>query len=104
MFQNFGPDVSEKGGPGNTATQPQLPMKTKQNASLRASALQITLRVTLISLSAVLLTLAAARVGPEATNKASQRTVTLADRVAYGHAVEEVYCLHRIWPKENLRP
>ena len=35
-------------------------MKNKQNSSLRASALQITFRVTLISLSAALLTLAAA--------------------------------------------
>ena len=34
-------------------------MKTKQNSSVRASALQITLRVTLISLSAALLTFAA---------------------------------------------
>ena len=35
-------------------------MKNKQNSSIRASALQITFRVTLISLSAALLTLAAA--------------------------------------------
>ena len=35
-------------------------MKNKQNSSIRASALQITFRVTLISLSVALLTLAAA--------------------------------------------
>src|SRR6266581_3932473 len=39
---------------------PKTPMKKQQNSSIRASALQITLRVTLISLSAALLTLAAA--------------------------------------------
>jgi N-acetylneuraminic acid mutarotase len=42
--------------------------------------------------------------GPEATNTASQRTLTFADRVAYQRAVEEVYWLHRIWPKENPVP
>jgi len=42
--------------------------------------------------------------GPEATNTASQRTLSFADRVAYQRAVEEVYWLHRIWPKENPRP
>ena len=46
----------------------------------------------------------AASLRPEATNSASQRTLTFADRVAYQRAVEEVYWLHRIWPKENPRP
>ena len=46
----------------------------------------------------------AASFGPEATNSASQRTLTFADRVAYQRAVEEVYWQHRIWPKENPRP
>ena len=41
---------------------------------------------------------------PEAANSASQRTLTFADRVSYQHAIEEVYWLHRIWPKENSRP
>src|SRR5690242_2199964 len=27
------------------------------------------------------------------------RTLTFADRVAYQHAIEEVYWRHRIWPK-----
>jgi N-acetylneuraminic acid mutarotase len=30
--------------------------------------------------------------------------LTLADRVAYQRAIEEVYWRHRIWPKENARP
>ena len=45
----------------------------------------------------------AASFRPEAINTASQRTLTFADRVAYQRAVEEVYWLHRIWPKENPR-
>src|SRR6266513_3649792 len=45
---------------GDTTSNPKNPMKNKQNSSRRASALQITFRVTLISLSAALLMLAAA--------------------------------------------
>ena len=30
--------------------------------------------------------------------------LTLADRVAYQRAIEEVYWRHRIWPKENSKP
>src|SRR5882724_8541259 len=41
---------------------------------------------------------------PEATNTASPRTLTFADRMAYQRAVEEVYWRHRIWPKENPGP
>src|SRR5882757_3498855 len=45
----------------------------------------------------------AASFRPEA-NTISQRTLTFAERVAYQRAVEEVYWLHRIWPKENPGP
>jgi hypothetical protein len=41
---------------------------------------------------------------PEAIGTTSQRTLTFADRVIYQHAVEEVYWLHRIWPKETRHP
>jgi hypothetical protein len=41
---------------------------------------------------------------PEASTKASARTLTFAQRVAYQRAIEEVYWRHRIWPKENARP
>jgi N-acetylneuraminic acid mutarotase len=41
---------------------------------------------------------------PEASTNASQRTLTFAQRVAYQRAIEEVYWLHRIWPKENVSP
>jgi hypothetical protein len=37
---------------------------------------------------------------PEAPSRASQRTLTFAERVAYQRAIEEVYWRHRIWPKE----
>jgi hypothetical protein len=33
-----------------------------------------------------------------------ERTLTLADRVAYQRAIEEVYWQHRIWPKPNAGP
>ena len=41
---------------------------------------------------------------PEASTNDSQRTLTFAERVTYQRAIEEVYWLHRIWPKENLNP
>src|SRR5439155_2365425 len=34
---------------------------------------------------------------------AHTKALTLADRVAYQRAIEEVYWRHRIWPKENQR-
>src|ERR1043166_1316349 len=37
----------------------------------------------------------------EAPGKASDRTLTFIERVAYQRAIEEVYWRHRIWPKEN---
>jgi hypothetical protein len=40
-------------------------------------------------------------VSPDAPAKASQRTLTFAERVAYQRAIEEVYWRHRIWPKER---
>jgi N-acetylneuraminic acid mutarotase len=40
----------------------------------------------------------------EASEKASDRTLTLAQRVAYQRAIEDVYWHHRIWPKENRSP
>jgi hypothetical protein len=41
---------------------------------------------------------AAAKLAPQRT------TLTLADRVAYQRAIEEVYWRHRIWPKERPDP
>ena len=40
----------------------------------------------------------------ETLSKASQRTLTFEERVAYQRAVEEVYWRHRIWPKERPDP
>ena len=44
--------------------------------------------------------------GSSATKPAEQQraTLTLADRVAYQRAIEEVYWRHRIWPKERPDP
>jgi N-acetylneuraminic acid mutarotase len=41
---------------------------------------------------------------PRAASKVCQRTLTVAERLAYQRAVEEVYWRHRIWPKENPEP
>src|SRR5882762_9009503 len=41
---------------------------------------------------------------PEASAKLSQRTLTFAERVAYQHAIEDVYWRHRIWPRERPDP
>ena len=41
---------------------------------------------------------------PEVSSKASHRTLTFAERVAYQRAIEEVYWRHRIWPKERPDP
>src|SRR5204863_5070831 len=40
----------------------------------------------------------------EVPAKASQTTLTFAERVAYQQAIEEVYWRHRIWPKERPDP
>jgi N-acetylneuraminic acid mutarotase len=38
------------------------------------------------------------------TPPATNRTLTLAERVAYQYAIEEIYWRHRIWPKDNPGP
>ena len=40
----------------------------------------------------------------EAPVNLSQRTLTIAERVAYQHAIEDVHWRHRIWPKERPDP
>jgi hypothetical protein len=40
----------------------------------------------------------------ESPAKLSQRTLTFSERVAYQHAIEDVYWRHRIWPKERPDP
>src|SRR5438128_8793774 len=40
----------------------------------------------------------------EVPARISQRTLTFAERVAYQHAIEDVYWRHRIWPKERPDP
>src|ERR1051326_8993939 len=37
----------------------------------------------------------------QAPANVSQRTLTLAERVAYQHAIEDVYWRHRIWPRHS---
>jgi N-acetylneuraminic acid mutarotase len=42
--------------------------------------------------------------GHETRAKASHRTLSFAERVAYQRAIEEVYWRHRLWPKDNPYP
>ena len=41
---------------------------------------------------------------PEAPSNVPNRTLTIAERVAYQRVIEEVYWRHRIWPKESHDP
>src|SRR5438270_9090416 len=41
---------------------------------------------------------------PQGQGNASQRTLTLEQRVSYQRAIEDVYWRHRIWPKERSDP
>jgi hypothetical protein len=41
---------------------------------------------------------------PQAPSRASQRTLTFEERVAYQRAIEEVYWRHRTWPKKRTDP
>src|SRR5438552_1053248 len=48
-----------------------------------------------------------AKLTPHLAQSASRRQLSLADRVAYQYAIEEVYWRHRIWPRsggENSAP
>src|SRR5882762_8152094 len=41
---------------------------------------------------------------PPKTSHPAAAGLTLAERVAYQRAIEDVYWRHRIWPKENAKP
>ena len=41
---------------------------------------------------------------PEAPTKGAKRTLTVAERVAYQRAIEDVFWRHRIWPNDGDRP
>jgi N-acetylneuraminic acid mutarotase len=75
----------------------------KNYLSYRSTSARALLALVLFTVSGCLVANAASS-RPEATDSASQRTLTFADRVAYQRAVEEVYWQHRIWPKENPGP
>src|SRR5258707_5467165 len=40
-------------------------------------------------------------VHPQASADASQRTLSVGERVSYQRAIEEVYWRHRIWPRKR---
>ena len=102
-----------------------------QNNSARASTLQITVSIALISVSAILLASSFeaaqvsgdkrlpekesqelnsdsiqhfAKLAPHLAEAPPPQALSLADRVAYQYAIEEVYWRHRTWPAENAHP
>ena len=99
-------------------------MNRRQDSSHLAAALQISVFIILIAISAILLATsfkgaasklirvdskpvaAYANLGAPINPPRSYqpRELLLTDRVAYQYAIEEVYWRHRIWPKENGRP
>ena len=69
--------------------------------NLRAS---ITLLICAAAVCSIVNGALLAFVRPEAPVKASQRTLTFAERVAHQRAIEDVYWRHRIWPNTNAGP
>src|SRR5678816_302434 len=76
-------------------------MKTKTHSQSGSRGLLI---VVCAAASSVLAGTLLAFLGPNAPSKVSQGTLTYAERVAYQHAIEDVYWRHRIWPKERPDP
>lgn len=96
-------------------------MNTRRSQSALAGALQVSLPIILICVSVILLATsfrgATSKVlkgdsmppvagedqgrPPGSIRISPARELSLADRVAYQRAIEEVYWRHRIWPKDN---
>src|SRR3954470_8198742 len=75
-------------------------MKKSTSHSARALIAVLLSSVACFALTGTLLAL----FRPEPATKASPRSLTFAERVAYQHAIEDVYWRHRIWPKERPDP
>jgi N-acetylneuraminic acid mutarotase len=86
-------------------------MKKQINSSIKAQILRSAFYVLLL-LAVCAIPFALAQPRSRGTAKRSvaasairaDRTLTFADRVAYQHAIEDVYWRHRIWPEENAQP
>ena len=86
-------------------------MKKQTNPSIKAQILRSAfILLSLVAVSAIPFALAQSRSHGTAKRSVAasairaDRTLTFADRVAYQHAIEDVYWRHRIWPKENAKP
>ena len=90
------------GGSGDSTGGKYNPMKTKHTAQFGSFNLQLVLCSAAVC-SMITGTLLAF-FHPEAPMRASQRTLTLAERIAYQRAIEQVYWDHRIWPKQRPDP
>jgi N-acetylneuraminic acid mutarotase len=71
-------------------------MKKQNKRSIKAHLVRGAFYVLLLSAGTLL-----AFFRPEAPSRASQRTLTFPERIAYQHAIEDIYWRHRIWPKER---
>ena len=105
----FAPEPSEKTSqrqsPSRFSIQitfnlPLLKMKKCTSQSARALIGLLLCGVACFAVTGTLLAL----FRPERATNVSQRTLTFAERVAYQHAIEDVYWRHRIWPKERPDP
>ena len=75
-------------------------MKKSTSRSARALIALLLCGVACLAVTGTLLAL----LRPESAANVSQRSLTFAERVAYQHAIEDVYWRHRIWPKERPDP
>jgi hypothetical protein len=83
-----------------TFNLPLLKMKKCTSQSARALIALLLCSVACLAVTGTLL----AWLRPEPATNVSQRNLTFAERVAYQHAIEDVYWRHRIWPKERPNP
>jgi hypothetical protein len=86
-------------------------MKKQINSSIKAQILRSAfILLSLVAVGAIPFALAQSRSRGTAKRSVAasairaDRTLTFADRVAYQHAIEDVYWRHRIWPEENAQP
>src|SRR5881409_1154023 len=83
-------------------------MKKQINPSIKAQILRSAfILLSLVAVSAIPFALAQSRSRGTAKRSVAasairvDRTLTFADRVAYQHAIEDVYWRHRIWPRNH---
>src|SRR5581483_75288 len=95
-----GTQVSE----GNLQTNSERKKEMKTSTATKGYIIRSTAYATLLLCVILAVCSAFDLSGKLSEPRRQSRTLTLADRVAYQRAIEEVYWRHRIWPKENPGP